>query len=257
VNRIRMREERPAPLSSTLSRLCLLLLFFVPGCDLPGKPRLADKPVAADKVVDFIALYRQNCAGCHGIDGKLGPAPPLNDTVFLSIVPDSLLLKVISEGRPGTPMPAFAAQRGGALTDAQVRALAAGIKPRWWATGKSHGSAPPYSVTTGTGVGDKGHGSKVFARACAPCHGSLGEGGENGDGGAGAINDRAFLALISDQVLRRYAITGRPDLGMPDYADKTGRPHDFQPMTSTEIVDLVALLASWRQGDQLISSMGP
>jgi cytochrome c oxidase cbb3-type subunit III len=257
VNTIRMSEERPARLSSVLPRFCLLLLFIAPGCDFPGKPRLADKPVAADKVVDFVALYRQNCAGCHGIDGKLGPAPPLNDPVFLAVVPDSALLGVISEGRTGTPMPAFATQRGGALTDAQVRALASGIKPRWGATDKSRELAPPYSVTTGSGTGDKGRGARVFARACAPCHGPLGEGGENGAGGAGAINDPAFLALISDQALRRYAITGRPDLGMPDYADKTGRTHDYQPMTSAEIVDLVALLASWRQGDRLISSMRP
>jgi mono/diheme cytochrome c family protein len=242
---------------TALPRLCLLLLVLAPGCDLPGKPRLADKPVSADKVVDFDGLYRQNCAGCHGADGKLGPAPPLNDAVFLSIVPDSVLLRVISEGRPGTPMPAFAVQRGGALTDAQVRALATGIKPQWWSTVKSHGSAPPYSVATGSGAGDEGRGAKVFARACAPCHGPLGEGGENGDGGAGAINAPAFLGLITDQALRRYAITGRPDLGMPDYTDKTGRPDDYQPMTSAEIVDLVALLASWRHGDRRTSSMGP
>ncbi len=106
-------------------------------------------------------------------------------------------------------------------------------------------------------AGDKARGAKVFARACASCHGPLGEGGESGDAGAGAINDPAFLALITDQTLRRYAITGRPDLGMPDYADNSGRSHDYQPMTSAEIVDLVALLASWRQSDGLISSMGP
>ena len=257
MNRIRMREARPARLSFVRPRLCLLLLFLAPGCDLPGKPRLADKPVAANQVVDFVALYRQNCAGCHGVDGKLGPAPPLNDPVFLSIVPDSALLRVISEGRPGTPMPAFATQQGGALTDAQVKALAAGIKPRWGATDKSHDSAPPYSAITGSTGGDRDRGAKVFARACAPCHGPVGEGGENGDGGAGAINDPAFLALISNQALRRYVITGRPDLGMPDYAAKTGRSHDYQPMTSAEIVDLVTLLASWRQGDRLISFMGP
>jgi cytochrome c oxidase cbb3-type subunit III len=257
VNGIRMRKERSARFSTAFLRMCLLLVFLAPGCDLPGKPRLANKPVSADKVVDFIELYRQNCAGCHGNDGKLGPAPPLNDEVFLSIVPDSVLLDVINEGRPGTPMPAFAAQRGGPLTDAQVRALAVGIKPRWGATAKSSGSAPPYSITTGSGVGDRGRGAQVFARACTPCHGPRGEGGENSDGGAGAINDPAFLALISDQALRRYAITGRPDLGMPDYAGKTGRPHDYQPMSNAEIGDLVAFLASWRLGDRLISSMGP
>ena len=63
----------------------------------------------------------------------------------------------------------------------------------------------------------------------------------------GAINDRAFLALISDQALRRIIITGRHDLGMPNYAQTDGRPDDFKPLTSEEIDELVALLASWRR----------
>ena len=62
------------------------------------------------------------------------------------------------------------------------------------------------------------------------------------------INDPAFLALISDQQLRRYAITGRPDLGMPPWDGKAGRPPDFQPLTSEEIDGLVQLLTCWRLG---------
>ena len=64
----------------------------------------------------------------------------------------------------------------------------------------------------------------------------------------GAINDRDFLALISDQALRRYVITGRADLGMPDYADPQGRPAGFQPLTTQDVNHVVSLLAFWRQG---------
>ena len=88
----------------------------------------------------------------------------------------------------------------------------------------------------------------MFARACAGCHGSQGQGGEHGERPVGAINEPAFLALISDKALRRTAITGRPDLGMPAYDGTAGRPDDFRPLTSAQIDDLVALLASWRQG---------
>ena len=63
----------------------------------------------------------------------------------------------------------------------------------------------------------------------------------------GALNDPAFLGLISDQALRRIIITGRPDLGMPPYNGKQDRPPDFHELSSTEIQDLVALLRSWRQ----------
>ncbi|MFI5454767.1 MAG: cytochrome c [Isosphaerales bacterium] len=249
MSRFRTIDERPARFTAALSRLRPLLFLLAAGCDLPGRPMLSGRPVPADQVVDFNVLYGRNCAGCHGAKGKLGPAPPLDDTIFLSIIPDETLLRVISEGRPGTPMPAFARDRGGPLTDTQVRALAGGIKLRWGPPQKSAGTAVPYSVVEGVNAGDKGRGAKVFARACAACHGPVGEGGEHGDRPVGAINDPAFLALISDQALRRYAITGRPDLGMPDYADKAGRSEDYQPMTSGEIADLVALLASWRQGE--------
>jgi mono/diheme cytochrome c family protein len=98
----------------------------------------------------------------------------------------------------------------------------------------------------GSGAGDKEKGAVVFARACAACHGDRGQGVERGGETARTINDRVFLALISNQALRRYAITGRPDLGMPGYAE--ARPHSphFVPLTDPEVTDLVALLASWR-----------
>ena len=85
------------------------------------------------------------------------------------------------------------------------------------------------------------HGQKLFAAACAECHG-----GDGAGGGAGRLNDPNFLLLVSDQMLRRIIITGRPDLGMPNFATKDGRAHDFQSLSSADIDDLVALLASWR-----------
>jgi cytochrome c oxidase cbb3-type subunit III len=56
----------------------------------------------------------------------------------------------------------------------------------------------------------------------------------------------AFLALISDQAIRRTIICGRADLGMPNFAEDDGRSSDFQPLTSEEIENLVALIAHWR-----------
>jgi hypothetical protein len=51
--------------------------------------------------------------------------------LFLAIVPDSVLLKLVTEGRPGTPMPGFSRKKGGSLTETQVKAIADGIKVRW------------------------------------------------------------------------------------------------------------------------------
>ena len=233
------------------SRLWPFLAVLAFGCDRSDQSKTPDRPVPADRVVDFAALYKENCAGCHGADGKLGPAPPLNDPNFLAIVPDSVVLGLISGGRPGTPMPAFARTKGGPLTDEQVQALAAGIKPRWKSDGQPRTGLPLYSIGESMFAGDNDRGLKVFARACGACHGANGEGGDK----AGAIHDADFLKLISDQCLRRYAITGRPDLGMPDFAGKDGRAPDFQPLTSAEIADLVALLAHWRRADPAQTSV--
>jgi mono/diheme cytochrome c family protein len=134
------------------------------------------------------------------------------------------------------------------LTAVQVKVLAEGIKQRWQAAVPAGSQVPPYLASTEARGGNKEEGLQVFARACAGCHGSQGQGGKDGNRQIGAINDPAFLALISDQALRRYAITGRPDLGMPAFDGKAGRGPDFRPLTSAEIHDLVALLASWRLG---------
>ena len=46
---------------------------------------------------------------------------------------------------------------------------------------------------------------------------------------------------------RLGSITGRADLGMPDYAGTSGRPPDFKPLNAGEIIELVELLGHWRQ----------
>ena len=56
------------------------------------------------------------------------------------------------------------------------------------------------------------------------------------------IRDPAFQNLVSDQDLRRIVITGRADLGMPDYAHR-GK----EALTAEDVTNLVALLSRWRQ----------
>jgi mono/diheme cytochrome c family protein len=248
--------------------LLLLLIALAAGCAFPGQPKLADRPVPADEVMDFDILYKRNCAACHGTDGTLGPAPPLNDPIFRAIVSEADLVEVITNGRAvtptqKTPMPAFGPPKRGSLTTVQQEVLAelekqTHVVPRQTsplttdqikvlAEGIKHwgpaASVPRDFTESGAGSGDKEEGLRVFRRACADCHGSQGQGGD-----AGALNDRAFLALISDHELRRLAITGRPDLGMPPYDGAKGRNPDFKPLTTKEIDHLVALLADWRRG---------
>ena len=118
--------------SSRLSSLFALSRFvFVVvdgGCNLPGRPNPADRPVPRGPGLEFGVLYGQNCAGCHGSDGKLGPAPPLNDPLFRAIVPEEELQGVLTKGRKKALMPAFAKENGGLLTEAQIQVLVMEIK---------------------------------------------------------------------------------------------------------------------------------
>lgn len=236
-----------------------IFLVLLAGCDanLPGKPNPEDRPIPPDRVLTFDALFSRQCAGCHGADGKLGPAPPLNDPLFRAIVPASALEKVLQEGRAETPMTAFAHKNGGTLTEAQIQVLIHEIKgtryriddesgPKWGPVEPAPAAVPPYLMPEKPGNAERG--ATLFVQACADCHGDNGSGVTIDGKLRNKINDQAFLALISDQAIRRIIITGRPDLGMPTYAQKRGRSRGFQPLTSEEIADLGALLASWRKG---------
>jgi len=233
-----------------LSAVVGMILLNAGGCNLSGKPDQADLPVSPEQIANFDQLYTTNCAGCHGATGKLGPAPPLNDPLFVAIIPEDELHRVIGDGRAGTLMPAFATVNGGSLTDKQVKLLAEGVKSHWKSEAPLDHSPPAYAITnepqTIPAVEEHTRRLAIYQRACAGCHGPDGSGSQGNRSGPGAINAPAFLALISNQALRRIIITGRPDLGMPTYAEKRGRTAEYEPISTAEIDDLVALLAQWR-----------
>lgn len=216
------------------------LAVLAAGCadPLPGKPLRSEREIPLSEQKGFGELYRINCTGCHGDGGKFGPAPSLNDPLFLSIFSDKQLLEIIHNGRPGTLMPAFSRKEGGLLSDAQIKVLAAGIRSKW-ATGKDvPANPPPYLASS---PGDPTAGQTKFETYCADCHGKDGRGGTSG-----AVNNPAFLELISDQALRRIIITGRSDLGMPNYVGLGEKSSQKQPPTSQDISDIVALMGTWR-----------
>jgi cbb3-type cytochrome c oxidase subunit III len=64
--------------------------------------------VAGDREVGA-RLYRENCASCHGPDGKGVEGPALNNQGLLRDATDAYLVETIRRGRRGTSMPSFAA----------------------------------------------------------------------------------------------------------------------------------------------------
>jgi cytochrome c oxidase cbb3-type subunit 3 len=218
--------------------LIVVVGFALSSCDAPGRRAAEVRAIRPGEVTNFSELFSRNCSGCHGKDGQGALTIGIGRPVYLAIAGDSDIRRTMEEGRSGTPMPAFAQRAGGMLTDAQIEILVHGI--RKWATPLQYENLPSYASSQ---TGDAARGREVFARACSSCHGRDGR-------GARAIAERSYLALVTDQHLRTLIIVGMPNLGMPDW-----RGHN-KPLTDGDVTDLVAWLASQREG-LLLTHLNP
>ncbi len=217
--------------------LVALAAILVSGCGTPhGQPTKDSEVLAPNEVLEFGTLYAENCAGCHGADGRGGAAIALANPVYLAIADDAAIRKVIAKGVRGTAMPALAVSAGGMLTDGQIDVITKGIRSRWSRQGVlDPATAPSYAPKS---AGDAQRGEVAYKTYCESCHGPGGRGGPKGS----AITNDSFLALVSDQGLRTIVITGRPELGAPDWRGNVlGKP-----MSDQEVTDVVAWLASQR-----------
>ncbi|MBI4216464.1 MAG: cytochrome c [Chloroflexi bacterium] len=124
------------------------------------------------------------CTVCHGDRGQGLVGPRLRDTAY----EEAALGKIISRGRPGTVMPAWSSEEGGALKEHQIAEIAFLLK-HWddavvdEAYKLAHGAVPTPTtatkVTPSTGQGEKfiAQGQALFTeKGCVICHG-LGAGG--------------------------------------------------------------------------------
>jgi cytochrome c oxidase cbb3-type subunit III len=218
-----------------------LLSLLLSACSSPhGTPGKDSEIQAPSEIVDFRTLYAENCAACHGTEGRGGAAIALADPVYLAIVDESSMRKVIANGVHGTSMPAFAQSAGGMLTDKQIDVISNGIFSHWAQKGILDGANPRSyaAISSGDVQGNVQRGEAAYRTYCSSCHGPQGQGGPKGS----AITNDSFLALVSDQGLRTIVIAGRPELGAPDWrGDVPGKP-----MSDQEITDVVAWLASHR-----------
>jgi cytochrome c oxidase cbb3-type subunit III len=208
-------------------------LLCMAGCGAPGKP--GPPEVAPEEQTNFHALFRDNCQGCHGVDGRGGPARILNDPLYLAVLPRQELYNVIENGRPGTAMPAWALKNAGPFSEKQVNSLVDGIENNWAKPEQFRGVKLPSYYGPQNG-GDAAAGEKLFLRDCSLCHGP--------HAAIGSVTDAAFLSLITNQCLRTSIIVGRPDFrpAMLDYRQlNLGRE-----LSDDDISNLVAYLSAKR-----------
>ena len=101
------------------------------------------------------AVFRSNCAFCHGLTGGGGRGPNLVTSLLTHQDSNDPLKRVIKGGVPGTTMPSFSSMPDDELSNlvAYLRVLAKGSAPQ--------GRVP----------GDPARGQQIYASSgCAGCH---------------------------------------------------------------------------------------
>src|SRR6202050_425890 len=229
----------------TTDRTLLASFCFVHLASAGGQVR-TEEYQRPDEVADFKMLYSENCAGCHGDDGRLGAAQALNDPLFQHLAPKDFVRRTIANGIPGHMMPGAAKGAGGFLTDKQIDILVDGMQQNWGHSG-DFGNAPQL-LAEGADPGDAQRGADAYKTFCSSCHGPDGTGGKGG-----SIVDPQYLAMATDQYLRTTVIVGRPDLNIPDWRGYV----PARPMTGQEVSDVVAWIASHRTAPTLITRDQP
>ena len=200
---------------------------------MPGKPKIENVWKPPTEITDFKKLFAQNCRGCHGDGNVTGASIALNDPTFLAIISPEELSNLITNGVPKTPMPAFAIRNGGQLTDEQIEILVKGILAWKDPATTPPGPLPPYAAP----LGNAAAGESLYAAYLA----SL-EKMNPRVTAQGFMTNPAFLGLVSDQHIRTLIITGRPELGIPNFQNAI----PGKPLSDQDIADVVAWIVSKR-----------
>jgi cytochrome c oxidase cbb3-type subunit 3 len=132
----------------------------------------------ADSIKSGLALYRQRCGDCHGLDARGFRGPDL--TAALGGMPDERLYQTIRKGVPGSEM------QPSTMTDDEVLIIMAYLRNM---SGVSAAEAPGGNVENGR---------KLFASQCATCHRVGDSGGRLGPDLSRVGSARSREALVRE-----------------------------------------------------------
>ncbi len=160
----------------------------------------------ADDLAQGEGFFQIHCATCHGPKGEGGLGPTLALPRLVRAPNEELLIRVITQGVPGTEMP------GSRLEKYQIRQVAAWVRKL--------GQLPPELVAGNAQRGEQ----LYFTRgSCAQCHAIKGQGGASGP-------DLTEIGLRRGAAYLRTALT-EPEADVPKgfstYRSDVSIPENF------------------------------
>ncbi len=220
----RFRELDAAAIRSLIAHLRSLSERAREPVDLAGVSAFAGD-VERGQVV-----FAASCASCHGAQGEGGIGPGIGKQAFLASAGKAFIALSYSRGRcfdaAGTPPPDVERQ---GLSDVATWLVERG--------GRSAVEAAGRIV-----VGDPRNGQRLYAKTCAACHGTNGEGKEGP-----ALGNPEFLAAANDGFLQATIIRGRGGTAMPGFnRDQVKVPR----LSAGEVDDIVSFIRSLLGGEK-------
>jgi mono/diheme cytochrome c family protein len=178
--------------------------------------------------------YVENCAVCHGVDGKGRVGASLDS--FPGIQAGTALHQTIAQGIPGSVMPAWSQAAGGPLDVQAIDDIVC------YVTGAFGGTEPLQPLPTYVAPtieplpnveGNPSAGAVVFQENCVVCHGAQGE------GRFGYTLARTWSADDPAGYLRQVVGQGISGSAMPAWALARGGP-----LSDQQIADVAAFVLS-------------
>lgn len=205
--------------------------------DLAAPPSFAAVRAAPADARHGGRLFAQDCAACHGARGEgTEIAPSLSSPELHFAATDRYFYETITQGRPGTAMPAhleydarsvaslvrFIRDQGAPRLAARRRELEGKVREVLFVS-----DLEQYRAN-----GSRAYGEILFRSMCAGCHGAEGRGGLGP-----AIANPAFLRVASDGFLAGTIVLGRSERAMQEFG-----PHGLAVLAEREVGDLIAYL---------------
>lgn len=180
-----------------------------------------------DFLADGLTLYAENCASCHGANMEGTTLAPALNTDTLREKETYEIVRIITEGVPGTLMASW----DNALDDAQVDSVVALLLR--WPEVQAAGVEIPVVEAEPIDMSPEAiaRGEHLFDILCTSCHGVDGYGSPM----APALNNALFLDSTSDAAIRQIIAMGVTDTIMPAWGSR---------LSESQINDIISYLRS-------------